>query len=201
MICGGMVFRIGHHASGLALLVCLAALPGLAAEPQPKPEVPAAAFKVPRGVERSRIQSWIKTYSARYRLDPFLIQALMEVESGWDVLAVSPKGAQGLMQIMPGTGRDLALGDPFDPAANIEAGCRYLGQQLKTFGDVQPALAAYNAGPEAVRRFGGIPPFPETQRYVTAVVSRFVKLKTGRDMQEFLRRAGEGQTPPSRAYP
>lgn len=148
-------------------------------------------FRVPKGSTTSQMKAWIKESSSRHGLDPFLVQALMEVESGGDPSAVSPKGAQGLMQIMPQTGKGLNLGDPFDPSANIEAGSRYLSQQLKAFGDLRLALAAYNAGPEAVRKYAGIPPFAETQRYVAAVANRFIVLKTGKGMDAFVKKALE----------
>ncbi|WP_459932550.1 lytic transglycosylase domain-containing protein [Fundidesulfovibrio butyratiphilus] len=161
----------------------------------------AGSFRIPQGTARSQVQSYIAMASKTYGLDPFLVQAVMEVESGWDVMAVSPKGARGLMQIMPKTGDGLGLDQPFDPKANIAAGSLYLKQQLKTFGDAQLALAAYNAGPQSVRKFGGIPPYPETQRYVAAVVSRFLKLKTGRSLEQFVKQVQEGDAPKSRAYP
>lgn len=175
------------------LLACQAAL----AQAPPEP----GSFRIPQGTARTQVQSYIAMASKSYGLDPFLVQAVMEVESGWDVMAVSPKGARGLMQIMPKTGDGLGLDQPFDPKSNIAAGSRYLKEQLKTFGDAQLALAAYNAGPQAVRKFGGIPPYPETQRYVAAVVSRFLKLKTGRSLDQFVREVQEDQTPASRPYP
>lgn len=149
-------------------------------------------FRVPTGSTTAQMKVWIRAASTRYGLDPFLVQALMEVESGGNANAVSPKGAQGLMQIMPGTARDLSLADPFDPSASIDAGSRYLSQQLKAFGDLRLALAAYNAGPDAVRKHAGIPPFPETQRYVGAVANRFIVLKTGKGMDAFVKKALEG---------
>lgn len=169
------------------LLVLVAALSAFAAEHAPG----EFNFRVPKGSTTAQMKAWIKESSSRHGLDPFLVQALMEVESGGDANAVSPKGAQGLMQIMPQTGKGLNLADPFDPSANIEAGSRYLSQQLKAFGDLRLALAAYNAGPEAVRKYAGIPPFPETQRYVAAVANRFIVLKTGKGMDAFVKKALE----------
>jgi len=149
-------------------------------------------FRVPKGATSAQVKTWIRQACAKHGLDPCLVQALIEIESAGDQSAVSPKGAQGLMQIMPGTARDLKLDDPLDPTANIDAGSRYLREQLKTFGDVRLALAAYNAGPEAVRKFAGIPPYPETQRYVAAVSNRFIVLKTGGNMEAFVKKALEG---------
>jgi len=149
------------------------------------------SFRLPKGTPSSKFQALIIQASKRHGLDRALVQAVMEVESGADPSAVSPKGAQGLMQIMPKTGKDLHLADPLNPESNIDAGSRYLKAQLAAFGDVRLALAAYNAGPEAVRKFGGIPPYPETQRYVEAVANRFIRLKTGGDLKAFVKQVLE----------
>jgi len=118
--------------------------------------------------------SWeatIKTCAEQYNLEPALIKAIMRAESAFNPLAVSRAGAQGLMQLMPGTARALGVEDAFDPKQNIVGGCRYLRQMLDACqGDVSSALASYNAGPGAVKRYGGIPPFPETQNYVRQVL-------------------------------
>lgn len=110
--------------------------------------------------------------SARYDLSPVLIEALVWQESRWRADALSPKGARGLAQLMPGTARDLGV-DPDDPFANLEGGARYLRAQLDRFGgDLEKALAAYNAGPGRVERAGGVPPIRETQNYVAAIMTR-----------------------------
>lgn len=106
-------------------------------------------------------------------LDPDLIRAVIRVESNNDPRAISPKGAQGLMQLMPGTQTHLGVTDPFDPRANVEAGSRYLRRQLDAFGTLELALAAYNAGPGNVQRHGGIPPFRETQDFVRKVLALY----------------------------
>ncbi len=106
-------------------------------------------------------------------LDPGLIRAVIRVESNNDPLAISPKGAQGLMQLMPGTQAHLGVTDPFDPRANVEAGSLYLRRQLDAFGTLDLALAAYNAGPGNVQRHGGIPPFRETQDFVRKVLALY----------------------------
>ncbi len=108
----------------------------------------------------------------KYGVEKNLVMAVIDVESGFNAAAVSTAGAQGLMQIMPGTGKDLALADPFDPSENIDAGIRYLRYLLDTFPDRQLAVAAYNAGPNAVKKYGGIPPYAETQSYVQKVWAR-----------------------------
>jgi len=109
----------------------------------------------------------------RHSLDPDLVQAVVAVESGFRPDAVSPKGAQGLMQLMPYTARALGVKDTFDPAANLDGGTRYLRALLARYnGDVSRALAAYNAGEGAVARHGGVPPYPETLAYVRKVLER-----------------------------
>jgi soluble lytic murein transglycosylase-like protein len=110
--------------------------------------------------------------AGQYGIDPSVITAVIVAESGGKAHAVSPAGARGLMQIMPATGRELGLVNPFDPRENILAGTRYLSRMLKRFGgDITLALAAYNAGPGAVRKHGGIPPYRETMRFVSKVLA------------------------------
>ena len=110
----------------------------------------------------------------RHGLDPELVLAVAGVESAFQVRAVSPKGAQGLMQLMPGTARDLGVTDPLDPAANLDGGTRYLRDLIAKYnGDLTKALAAYNAGPGAVARHQGVPPYRETQDYVKKVLRRY----------------------------
>lgn len=106
-------------------------------------------------------------------VDPALVAAVARAESGFRVDAGSRAGARGLMQLMPGTAAGLGVTDILDPAQNLRAGSRYLKQQIDTFGDLRLALAAYNAGPGAVRRYGGVPPYAETQTYVTRVLGYY----------------------------
>jgi soluble lytic murein transglycosylase-like protein len=104
------------------------------------------------------------------QLSPRLVHSVIQVESNYDPNAVSPKGAQGLMQLIPSTARRFGVSDVFDPADNIQGGARYLKYLLGLYkGDEALALAAYNAGERAVSRYGGVPPFPETQGYVAKV--------------------------------
>jgi soluble lytic murein transglycosylase-like protein len=112
-------------------------------------------------------------------LDPALVHAVVQVESGYDALAVSPRGARGLMQLMPATASRLGVADSFDPAANLRGGTRYLRMLIKAFdNDLPLALAAYNAGEGAVRRHAmRIPPYRETILYVAAVMRRYQALK------------------------
>jgi soluble lytic murein transglycosylase-like protein len=113
----------------------------------------------------------IDAAAARHGLDPALLKALIKQESGFDPNARSPAGASGLTQLMPGTAASLGVTDPTDPKQAIEGGAKYLKQQLDRFGgDPEKALAAYNAGPGAVQKFGGIPPYAETQNYVKKVM-------------------------------
>ena len=112
----------------------------------------------------------IDAAAAKYGIDPALLRGLIRQESNFNPNAGSPAGAQGLCQLMPGTAAALGCTNVHDPAQNIDAGARYLRQQLDAFGgDVSLALAAYNAGPGAVKRYGGVPPYAETQNYVRQV--------------------------------
>lgn len=117
------------------------------------------------------VDSIVRAAARRWSVDPALVHAVIRAESAYDALAVSRCGALGLMQLMPATAATLGVNNPFDPIENVEAGTRYLRIQLDAFDDVSLALAAYNAGPSAVRRYGGIPPYPETQAYVSRVLA------------------------------
>ena len=136
------------------------ALPGTSAAPAGGSALPQG---VPYGAE-------ITAAAQRHGLDPALLAGLVRQESNFDPTAGSPAGARGLTQLMPATAASLGVTDVTDPAQALEGGAKYLKQQLDAFGgDVTKALAAYNAGPGAVQRYGGVPPYAETQAYVQKV--------------------------------
>lgn len=129
--------------------------------------------------DSARYDKDITRVSRRYDIDPHLIKAIIQTESDFNHRAVSKRGAQGLMQLMPETARELRVFNPFNPQENIDGGTRYFRQLLNTFGgDVQLSLAAYNAGPGQVRRANGIPPIAETVRYVKKVLKQYTIYKT-----------------------
>lgn len=124
--------------------------------------------------EGSDLTALAADIARRHGLDPNLVLAVVQVESAFRTRAVSPKGARGLMQLMPPTARELGVQDSFDPAQNLDGGSRYLSQLLARYGgDLKRALAAYNAGPEAVDRYNGVPPYRETRQYVRKVLDRY----------------------------
>ncbi len=127
-------------------------------------------------------REYARIVAERNNLEEKLVRAVIYVESGEDPLAVSSKGAQGLMQLMPGTAEEVGVTDPLAPRDNVRGGISYLAQMLRRFdGDIRLALAAYNAGPAAVEKYGGIPPYPETQRYVEKVMKIYQKANLGED--------------------
>lgn len=132
------------------------------APPEPPPLTRAPPEEVVRLIQES---------SARHALPASLVEAVAWQESRFNHAAVSPKGARGVMQLLPTTASDLGV-DPSDLRGNIDGGAAYLAQQMRRFGDVKLALAAYNAGPGAVERYNGVPPYAETQTYVRAILAR-----------------------------
>lgn len=129
---------------------------------------------------RSSFDLHIQHAARVHQVDPLLIKAVIKTESDFNRYAVSSKGAQGLMQLMPGTARHLNVDDPFDPWQNIYGGARYLREMLDSFnGDLHLSLAAYNAGPTRVMRSGGIPRIPETIEYVNKVLRNYQSYQGG----------------------
>ena len=146
----------------------------------------AASADLPAGPPE--IEDLVAGSSARYGFDPALIQAVVAAESAFDPMAVSKKGARGLMQLMPDTAQQLGVRNVHDPATNLDAGVSYLrGLVLKYGGNVELALAAYNAGPEAVARHGGVPPYEETRAYIGRIRAFY-----GGDLQRGDRGAASG---------
>lgn len=149
------------------------AAPEEPAPPRAKVQAPAKPVEHPIDLNEA-----VRAASGTYRLDPDLVNSVIRAESGFNVRAVSPKGAQGLMQLMPQTASQLGVQNAFDPQANIEGGTRYLRELLERYDfDLIKALAAYNAGPERVERYGGVPPYYETKAYVASIVRDFNKKK------------------------
>lgn len=153
---------------------------------------PLPAFGLPRGVNlvRGQYADLINQVSTEEGVDPELIRAIIRAESNFDPSAVSRKGAQGLMQLMPGTAGRYAVGNAFDPASNIRGGVRYLRFLHDMFSGRLPlALAAYNAGENVVLRYNGVPPYPETRQYVNRVLGFYGRRETG------AARTGAGPSP------
>ena len=140
----------------------------LPANTPPSPVVTVSlGFRLPADIA---YESLIQEAAAEHGVDPALVRAVVRTESAFDAMAVSSAGAQGLMQLMPALSEELGVTDPFDPRENLFAGVRYLRWLLDVHdGDEKLALASYNAGPGTVERFQGVPPYPETQRYVRTI--------------------------------
>jgi len=156
-----------------------------ASGPASKPKDGTVSAAVPStAVKRlDTLNDLIAKASQQHGLDSSLVSAVILQESGGNPRAISPAGAQGLMQLMPSTADSLGVSDPLDPKQNIEAGARYLRQMLERFGgDEKLALAAYNAGPGAVERYNGVPPYRETRNYVKSVLSLRGRLNTSTEI-------------------
>jgi hypothetical protein len=126
----------------------------------------------------------VNSASATYHLDPDLVNSVIHAESGFNAHAVSPKGARGLMQLMPGTANQLGVNDAFDPEANVTGGSRYLRELLELYNfDLVKALAAYNAGPQRVDQYRGVPPFRETRAYVARIVHEYNTKKIAQEKE------------------
>jgi len=149
-----------------------------AASAATSPTLPIAKQPTPVSSRPEDIAGAVNAASGRYRLDPDLVNSVIRAESGFKVHAVSPKGAQGLMQLMPGTASTLGVTNAFDPNANVDGGTRYLRELLEKYNfDLIKALAAYNAGPHRVEQYKGVPPYRETRKYVASIVRDFNRKK------------------------
>lgn len=131
----------------------------------------------PKILSKDYLSQIIEKEAQKKGLDPDLVKAIIKAESNFNPKAVSPKGAQGLMQLMPSTAEDLGIKDPFDPIQNIKGGTSYLKELSRIFRNRDHIIAAYNAGPATVKKYGGIPPYSETQTYVRKVNEFLENLK------------------------
>jgi hypothetical protein len=144
----------------------------------------------------------VNSASAAYHLDPDLVNSVIHAESGFNSHAVSPKGARGLMQLMPSTANALGVHDAFDPEANVGGGSRYLRELLERYNfDLVKALAAYNAGPERVEQYRGVPPFHETRAYVARIVHDYNRKKIAEEKAAAQAHKQQGGAPEKKAVP
>ncbi len=162
--------------------------------PVPTPADSHASIPIPAQTESAKspsakfvppppLNQVVNTASAAYHLDPDLVNSVIHAESGFNSRAVSPKGARGLMQLMPGTANQLGVNNAFDPEANVTGGSRYLRELLERYNfDLVKALAAYNAGPQRVEQYQGVPPFRETRAYVARIVHDYNRKKTAQEI-------------------
>jgi transglycosylase-like protein with SLT domain len=167
-------------------------LPGTAPATSTSPQTtqnqpsPSLHFGPEEETNREKIEQMIREVSARYNVDPALIRAVIKTESNWNSSAISRKGARGLMQLVPGTAQQLGVNNAFDPKQNLDGGVRYLQMLLQRYnGDLDKALAAYNAGPGAVDRARGVPRSRETREYVRKVTDSYFRPGSNRPPNAF----------------
>ena len=162
--------------------IATAEITGFEKDLTPPPPTPAAATSFPAtGPARPAaapppvdLNQVVSSAGAQYKLDPDLLNSVIHAESGFNVRARSPKGAQGLMQLMPSTANALGVNNAFDPAQNVDGGSKYLRELLERYNfDLVKALAAYNAGPQRVEQYHGVPPFRETRAYVARIIKEY----------------------------
>ncbi len=144
----------------------------------PQSDAPLQPTQGPNTIPPPQIDRLVNADASTWGVDPALVKAIIANESGFDASATSKTGAQGLMQLEPGTAAQLGVGNAYDPAQNVWGGTRYIRGLLERFhGDLPLAVAAYNAGPGAVEKYGGVPPYAETQAYVQNVLDSYRKYK------------------------
>jgi soluble lytic murein transglycosylase-like protein len=164
----------------------------------PPPSTPAAAAKLQAPQASMNVADAVNAASDRYRLDPDFVNSVIRAESGFNPRAVSRKGAQGLMQLMPETASQLGVANAFDPQSNVEGGTRYLRELLERYNyDMVKALAAYNAGTKRVEQYHGVPPYRETRAYVASIVKDFNKKKLAQQKAAKAAQATTAQTKPA----
>ncbi|HKW45346.1 MAG TPA: lytic transglycosylase domain-containing protein [Candidatus Eremiobacteraceae bacterium] len=165
--------RALRRALGAAFIVCASTLAGCSGGGL-FPDVGG-----PHSLPAAQFDRLVQGASSAHQLAPALVRAVISVESGGDPSAISSAGAMGLMQLMPGTASTYGVADAFEPSENVDGGCAYLHDLLGRYhGDLSLALAAYNAGPGAVDKYGGVPPYPETQSYVRNVTALYREATT-----------------------
>jgi len=151
------------------------------------------------GTTALKLPDVVGSASHRYHLDPDLVNSVIRAESGFNPKAVSRKGAKGLMQLEPQTAAQLGVSDVFDPSANVDGGTRYLRELLVRYDfDLIKALAAYNAGPQRVKQYHGVPPYYETQAYVAKIVRDFNRKKLAERKAAALKKASLHKAQPAR---
>jgi soluble lytic murein transglycosylase-like protein len=154
-----------------------------AESPSPAPAFPLPSQTISTAAPNVQLDKIVNDAAARHQVDPALVKAVINTESGWNPSALSRKGAMGLMQLIPGTAQRFGVGNPYDPAQNIEGGTTYLKTLLDRYnGDLSKSLAAYNAGEGAVDKSGGVPWYPETRRYVQKVTDTYFRPESGRNL-------------------
>src|SRR5438874_1479832 len=167
---------IDHFEKDLTPAPVAAPAPGAA--PAVIPKTPVIAIARPKPLDAKALNEVISSISDRHQIDPDLINSVIHAESGFNSHAVSPKGARGLMQLMPQTANQLGVNNSFDPKDNVEGGTRYLRELLEQYNfDIVKALAAYNAGPKRVEQYRGVPPYYETRAYVARIIRDFNRKK------------------------
>jgi hypothetical protein len=153
----------------------------------------------PSSTSTRNLNEVVNSVSSRYHLDPDLVASVIRAESGFNPHAVSPKGARGLMQLMPKTASQLGVPNAFDPQSNVQGGTRYLRELMERYNfDIVKALAAYNAGPQRVEQYGGVPPYYETRAYVARIVRDFNRQKLAEE--NLARKSSAAKTPATQPH-